>query len=130
MDASSNTIIADMPEDILKKIFSYVDQYEGLKTCSCVCRRWKVLSDHILKIRDHYLRRGINLRWNSIVPRAISKLTPGRDGKASRMLTTSGRWFANCPCLLMETVVELVKQLDTGEQDELLKLFMHHASGT
>ncbi|KRX86307.1 hypothetical protein T4E_10422 [Trichinella pseudospiralis] len=68
MDASSNTIIADMPEDILKKIFSYVDQYEG--------------------------------------------------------------WFANCPCLLMETVVELVKQLDTGEQDELLKLFMHHASGT
>ncbi|KRX92934.1 F-box only protein 42, partial [Trichinella pseudospiralis] len=66
MDASSNTIIADMPEDILKKIFSYVDQYEGLKTCSCVCRRWKVLSDHIFKIREHYLRRGINLRWSRI----------------------------------------------------------------
>ncbi|KRY84919.1 F-box only protein 42 [Trichinella pseudospiralis] len=66
MDASSNTIIADMPEDILKKIFSYVDQYEGLKTCSCVCRRWKVLSDHIFKIREHYLRRGINLQWSRI----------------------------------------------------------------
>ncbi|KRX91996.1 Acetyl-CoA carboxylase [Trichinella pseudospiralis] len=38
--------------------------------------------------------------------------------------------FANCPGLLMETAVELVKQLDVGEQDELLKLFMHHASGT
>ncbi|KRZ71331.1 Acetyl-CoA carboxylase, partial [Trichinella papuae] len=37
--------------------------------------------------------------------------------------------FANCPGLLMETAVELVKQLDIGEQDELLKLFMHHASG-
>ncbi|KRZ65899.1 Acetyl-CoA carboxylase [Trichinella papuae] len=38
--------------------------------------------------------------------------------------------FANCPGLLMETAVELVKQLDVGEQDELLKLFMHHASGS
>ncbi|KRY76804.1 GILT-like protein F37H8.5 [Trichinella pseudospiralis] len=67
---------------------------------------------------------------NLLKQRKNLQLTPGRDGKASRMLTTSGRWFANCPCLLMETVVELVKQLDTGEQDELLKLFMHHASGT
>ncbi|KRY30860.1 F-box only protein 42 [Trichinella spiralis] len=65
MDASPNTV-ADMPEDILKKIFSYVDQYKGLKACSCVCRRWKVMSDHIFKIREQYLRRGINLQWRRL----------------------------------------------------------------
>ncbi|KRY48724.1 F-box only protein 42 [Trichinella britovi] len=65
MDASPSTI-ADIPEDILKKIFSYVDQYKGLKACSCVCRRWKVMSDHIFKIREQYLRRGINLQWRRL----------------------------------------------------------------
>ncbi|KRX75096.1 F-box only protein 42 [Trichinella sp. T6] len=65
MDASPSTIV-DIPEDILKKIFSYVDQYKGLKACSCVCRRWKVMSDHIFKIREQYLRRGINLQWRRL----------------------------------------------------------------
>ncbi|KRX19611.1 F-box only protein 42 [Trichinella nelsoni] len=65
MDASPSTI-ADMPEDILKKIFSYVDQYKGLKACSCVCSRWKVMSDHIFQIREQYLRRGINLQWHRL----------------------------------------------------------------